>query len=414
MARAGEAGLLVIGGSHAGHQAALSARSAGYQGSITVLSAEQELPYQRPPLSKAYLMGKQPREALLFRPKSFYEENGIDIRLGATATSIDTASRTVGCGGAAIAYDTLVLATGARVRRIDVPGADLAGVHYIRTLVDIDSLSAALDSVSSVVVIGAGFIGLETAAALRALGREVTIVEPAERPMARGVGVTVGRFFAQFHDSRGVALRLRTGVEAIEGRDGRVSGVVLTSGESVPADLVVVGIGVLPNQEIAAEAGIECADGILIDAHGRTNCQYILAAGDCTRFHCRYAEGLLRLESVQNATDQARAAGASAAGQDNPYDSVPWFWSDQFDRKLQMAGITVGHDDEIIRGDVTAGTFSVFYFKGERWLGTDAINQPANHIGSRRLLEADYALSKAEAADETLALKDLVRLARKK
>ncbi len=414
MTRSNEAGLVVIGGSHAGHQIALSARTAGYAGAITVLSEEPELPYQRPPLSKTYLMGKSDRQALLFRPKSFYDENGIDIRLGATVTTIHPESKSVSCGDTSVPFDKLAIATGARVRRLTVPGAELEGVHYIRTIADIDAITAELDAVRSVVVIGAGFIGLEAAAAMRTMGYAVTVIEMAERPMARGVGQTVGRFFAEFHRSKGVDLRFATGVEAIVGNLNRVSGVSLTGGDTMPADLVIAGIGVLPNQELAAEAGIECADGILTDEYARTNCPDILAAGDCTRFPSRYSETLLRLESVQNATDQARTAGATAAGVAAPYNAPPWFWSDQFDRKLQMAGITSDHDSEILRGDVAAGTFSVFYFKGDRWLGTDAVNQPANHIGSRRLLEAGYALSRTEAADEGVALKDLVKAARRK
>lgn len=414
MIRSNNAGLVVIGGSHAGHQVALSARSAGYADPITVLSAEPELPYQRPPLSKSYLMGKLDREALLFRPKSFYEENGIDIRLRATATAIDPDSKSISCGESMVPYDTLVIATGARVRRLALPGAELDGIHYVRTLADIEAIIAELGNVKSVVVIGAGFIGLEAAAVIRTMGFAVTVLEQAARPMARGVGQTVGLFFAEFHRRQGVDLRLGAGIEAIIGKQNRVSGVTLTSGEEVPADIVIVGIGVLPNQEIAAEANIKCSDGILTDGYARTSCPDILAAGDCTRFPSRYSDELLRLESVQNATDQARTAGSTVAGIVTPYDAPPWFWSDQYDRKLQMTGITAGHDCEVVRGDLAAGAFSVFYFKDDRWLGTDAVNQPANHISSRRLLEADYALSKTEATDEGIALKDLVKAARKK
>lgn len=414
MVAEGTAGLVVIGGSHAGHQVAIAARAAGFEGAITVLSDERELPYQRPPLSKAYLMGKQPREALLFRPAIFYEEQRIDMRLGVTATAIDRAARTVACDdGTVLPYAKLVIATGTRVRPLTVPGAELGGVHYIRTLADIDAIMAELDHIKSVVVIGGGFIGLEGAAALKTMGREVAVVELADRLMARGVGATVSAFFADYHRKQGVDVRLSTGVESLAGENGKVTGVVLGGGEVLPADLVIVGIGVLPNQEIAAAAGLTCANGIVVDEFTQTSDPDILAVGDCAQFEGRFFDGPLRLESVQNATDQARTAGATVAGEKKPYDAAPWFWSDQFDVKLQMTGITAGHDKEIIRGDVAAGEFSVFYFKGDKWLGTDTVNQPANHIGSRRLLDAGYPLSQGEAADEGLALKDLVKAARK-
>jgi len=408
------AGLVVIGGSHAGHQVAIAARAAGFEGPVTVLSDERELPYQRPPLSKAYLMGKQPREALLFRPAAFYEEQGIDLRLGVGATAIDRAAHTVACdNGTILSYKKLVIATGTRVRPLNVPGSDLGGVHYIRTLADIDAIMAELDRVKSVVVIGGGFIGLEGAAALKTMGRDVAVVELADRLMARGVGATVSEYYATHHRAQGVDVRLSTGVESLAGEDGHVTGVVLSGGETLPADLVIVGIGVLPNQEIAAEAGIDCANGIIVDELTQTSDPDVLAVGDCAQFEGRFFDGPLRLESVQNATDQARTAGAAVAGEKKPYDSAPWFWSDQFDLKLQMTGITAGYDTEVIRGDVAAGEFSVFYFKGDKWLGTDTVNQPANHIASRRLLDAGYALSKAEAGDEGLALKELVKAARK-
>lgn len=409
-----KAGLVVIGGSHAGHQVAIAARAAGFEGPVTVLSDERELPYQRPPLSKAYLMGKQPRDALLFRPAGFYQEQNIDMRLGVAATAIDRAAHTVTCdNGTVLSYGKLVVATGTRVRPLTVPGADLGGVHYIRTLADIDAMSAELDQVNSVVVIGGGFIGLEGAAALKTMGRGVAVVELADRLMARGVGETVSGYFADYHRKQGVDVRLATGVESLTGTDGKVTGVVLSGGETLPAEMVIVGIGVLPNQEIAADAGIECANGIIVDEFTQTSDPDILAVGDCAQFECRYFDGPLRLESVQNATDQARVAGATVAGEKKPYDSPPWFWSDQFDLKLQMTGITAGYDKEIIRGDVAAGEFSVFYFKDDKWLGTDTVNQPANHIASRRLLDAGYALSQAEAGDEGLALKELVKAARK-
>ena len=414
MSAAGEPGLVVIGGSHAGHQVGIAARNAGYEKPIVILSDEDAVPYQRPPLSKAYLMGKVEREALYFRPASFYPEHGIDLRLGVAATAFDSKAKTVTCAdGTVLTYEKLVVATGTRVRELPVPGADLQGVCYIRTLADIEAMMAGLDKVQNVVVIGGGFIGLEGAAALRTMGRTVTVVEMMDRLMARGVGETVSAFFAEHHREQGVDVKLSTGVDSLTGEDGRVTGVTLSTGETVPADLVIVGIGVLPNQEMAEAAGVACDNGILVDEYMQTSEPHVLAVGDVTRFSCRFMEGTVRLESVQNATDQARTAGATAAREDKPYDTAPWFWSDQFDLKLQMTGLTGGHDREIIRGDVQAGAFSAFYFKGDRWLGTDTVNQPTDHISSRRLLDAGYALSAEEAADEAVSLKDLVKRVRK-
>ena len=409
-----EPGLVVIGGSHAGHQVAIAARAAGYEKPVTVLSDEKELPYQRPPLSKAYLMGKVTRDGLLFRPESFYADQGIDLRLGVTATAFDNQAKAVTCDdGTVLPYEKVVVATGTRVRKLPVEGADLAGVHYIRTLADIGAIMDGLDKVENVVVIGGGFIGLEGAAALRTMGRTVTVVEMAERMMARGVGETVSAFYAEHHRSQGVDVRLSTGIEKLVGSDGGVTGVVLATGETVPADLVIVGIGVLPNQEIAEQAGVACDNGIWVDEYMQTSEPGVLAAGDCTRFRSRFAPDGIRLESVQNATDQARTAGATVAREDKPYDAAPWFWSDQFDLKLQMTGLTFCYDKEIIRGSVADGTFTVFYFKDGKWLGTDTVNQPADHISSRRLLDAGYALSPEEAADDTVVLKDLVKKLRK-
>lgn len=406
------AGLVIIGGSHSGHQVAIAARGAGYDKSIVILSNENDVPYQRPPLSKAFLMGKVTREGLYFRPAEYYAEQNIDLRLGVTAQSFDNQTQIVTLeDGNTLGYEKLVIATGTRVRKL--PGADFTGVHYIRTLADIDAMMAELDTVKDVVVIGGGFIGLEGAAALRTMGRTVSVVEMADRLMARGVGETVSAYFADHHRSQGVNVYLSTGVDGLTNEDGRVTGVTLATGETIPADLVIVGIGVIPNQEIAEAAGVACENGILVDEYMHTSEPNVLAVGDCTRFHSRFFHETLRLESVQNATDQARTAGATIARENKPYDAAPWFWSDQFDVKLQMTGITFGYEKQIIRGNVEEGVFSVFYFKDGKWLGTDTVNQPTDHISSRRLLDAGYALSEEEAADETVVLKDIVKGLRK-
>ncbi len=409
-----DAGLVVIGASHAGHQIAVAARQAGYAEPIILLSDEDALPYQRPPLSKAYMMGKVDADGLIFRSREFFQDQDIDLRLGVSVAGIDREAKEVRCAdGSVLPYTLLAIATGTRVRPLPVPGAHLDGVHYIRTLSDIDRIMAELEAVQNVVVIGGGFIGLEGAAALRQMGKEVAVVELADRFMARGVGVTVSSFFANHHREQGVDVYLQTGVSELTGEGGKVAGVSLSNGEVLKADLVIAGIGVIANQELAVEAGLDCDDGILVDENARTSDPSIFGAGDVTRFNSRFAPMSLRLESVQNATDQARAAGAAIAGAAKPYDSAPWFWSDQFDLKLQMTGITSGHDKEVMRGEPSAEGFSVFYFKGDTWLGTDTVNRPSDHISSRRLLDMGYALSAEEAADETLALKDVLKQARK-
>ena len=408
-----EAGLVVIGGSHAGHQIAIAARNAGYDKPVTILSDEDTAPYQRPPLSKAYLLGKADVDGLLFRPVAYYESQGIDLRLGVTATAIDRAEKTVTTAqDDVIRYDTLALATGARVRTIPIPGADLPGVHYIRTLKDIDSVSAALDGVETVVVVGGGFIGLEAAAALRVLGKKVIVVEALDRLMARGVGETVSTFFADHHRSQGVDLRLATGIQALTG-DTQVTGAVLSDGSEVQAEMAIIGIGVLPNEELAAAAGLDCDNGVLVDEYGATSDPSIFAAGDCTRFTHPFTGDPVRLESVQNASDQARTVGGAIVGQAKPYDAAPWFWSDQFDLKLQMVGLTQGHDREVLIGSLAEGAFSVFYFKGDAWLGADTVNRPGDHMAARRLYQARYPLTEAEVREHADNMKGLVKALRK-
>ncbi len=407
------AGLVVIGGSHAGHQIAIAARNAGYEKPVTILSDEDTAPYQRPPLSKAYLLGKVDAEALLFRPVAYYEGQGIDLRLGAPAISINRPGKTVTtAAGEAIPYEKLALATGARVREIPIPGADLPGVHYIRTLADIDGVSAELGGVETVLVVGGGFIGLEAAAALRVLGKKVIVLEALDRLMARGVGETVSSYFADYHHAQGVDLRLSTGVQELTGEE-RLTGARLGDGSEVQAELAIIGIGVLPNQELASAAGLDCDNGVLVDQFGTTSDPDIFAAGDCTRFTHPFTGELVRLESVQNASDQARTVGAAIAGKPSAYDAAPWFWSDQFDLKLQMVGLTQGHDREVLIGSQAENAFSVFYFRGETWLGADSVNRAGDHMAARRLYQQRYPLTEAELRENADNLKGLVKALRK-
>jgi 3-phenylpropionate/trans-cinnamate dioxygenase ferredoxin reductase subunit len=400
------AGVLIVGGGQAGFQVAASLRADGYGGPVRIVSAEPHPPYQRPPLSKALLLGKMDKARLLFRQPAFYEAQGIELHLGERVDAIDRETRSVRtASGLVLAYETLVLATGTRVRQLPVEGAGLDGVLYLRTIEESEELGRRIAAAERVVVIGAGFIGLEVAAAARMLGRPVTVLEVADRPMGRVVAPVISRFFERLHRERGVELVMNARIARLEGEDGRVRAVLMADGTHHPADLVVVGIGVLPNVELAQAAGLACADGIVVDEHGLTSDPAILAAGECTSHPNRFAGGRARLESVQNAVDQAKAVAAAILGRHRPYDEVPWFWSDQYDVKLQMVGISRGHDREVVRGEPAGGKFSVFYFKDGRLIAIDSVNRPSDHMAGRKLLSGGTSLTPEEAADEGYDLK---------
>lgn len=403
------AGIVIVGGGQAGFQVAASLRTGGHAGPITLVGAETVPPYQRPPLSKAYLLGKMERERLLFRQEGFYREAAVNLMLGETASAIDREARAVVTGdGRHVPYERLVLATGTRVRSLPIEGTELGNVLYLRTLADADALAAGLAQARRVVVIGGGFIGLEVAASARTLGKEVTVLEAAPRLMGRVVAPVISAFFWEMHGARRVDVVLDARIQRLLGADGRVTGVEMADGAVHPADLVVIGIGVVPNVELAMAAGLDCADGILVDAHGVTSDPAILACGECTSHPNRFAGGWARLESVQNAIDQAKAVAATILGRDEPYDAVPWFWSDQYDLKLQMVGISRGHDASVLRGDPASGRFSVFYFKDGRLVAIDSVNRPGDHMVGRRLLQAGAALSPEQASDEAFDLKSAV------
>lgn len=400
------AGTVIVGGGQAGFQAAASLRAGGYALPIRIVAEEPHPPYQRPPLSKSHLLGKTDGPPLFYRQPGFYAAQRIELVLGDAVVAVDRAARRVAlASGSRLAYDHLVLATGARVRRLPVEGAEQDGVLYLRTLDEADTLRARLLAAERVVVIGGGFIGLEVAAAARMLGKPVTVVELADRLMGRVVAPVISEHYRLLHAGRGVEVLLAARPARLEGAGGRVGAVVMEDGSRLVADLVVVGIGVLPSQELAAEAGLACSNGVIVDEHARTSDPAILAAGDCARHPNRFARGMIRLESVQNAVDQARAAAATILGQDQPYDTPPWFWTDQYDVKLQMVGISQGHDASVVRGDPASGRFSVFYFAGGRLLAIDSVNRPGDHLAGRRLLAAGTRLSPAEAGDERFDLK---------
>ncbi|MCC7275788.1 MAG: FAD-dependent oxidoreductase [Alphaproteobacteria bacterium] len=405
MATAGARALVVVGASHAGAQVAASARAAGHAGPIRLIGEEPCLPYQRPPLSKGFLLGKVDAATLPIRAAAFYREEAIDLLPGTRVAAIDRSARTVTtAAGQRIGYDRLVLAVGARPRLPPVPGIALDGVLALRSLADAERLRERLPSVGAAVVIGGGFIGLEVAAALTALGKRVTVLEAQDRLLARAAAAPLAVHVAAVHRARGVDVRLRTTAARIDGADGRTRAVVCDDGSVLPADLVVVGIGVVPETALAAAAGLACTDGVEVDRFASTADPAVLAVGDCCRHPNAYAGRSLRLESVQHAVDQAKAAGATAAGRPTPYEAVPWFWSDQFDMKLQMVGLCAGWTHHVVRGDPATGRFSIFYFRDGRLLAIDSINRAAEHVAGRRLLAAGRSPSADEVADESFDL----------
>ena len=401
-------GLVIVGGSYAAMQIAASARETGYAEPIRLVSEEPILPYQRPPLSKGYLTGKFAPTALPLRAEAFYRDHRIDTLLGRRVEALDLAARHITlAGGERLPFKRLALATGTRPRKLPVPGADLDGVLFLRSLADADRLRDRLGGAGDIVVIGGGFIGLEFASVAATLGKSVTVVEAQERLLMRGVSPKMAAFLTEVHRSRGVSVRLRLSVQEIRGANGRVQSVVCGDGETLPADLVLVAIGVVPNTELAELAGLACQDGLVVDRFARAADSRVVAAGDCTRHPSAFAGQKLRLESVQNAIDQAKTAGATLAGQEKPYESVPWFWSDQYELKLQMVGLVHGYDRHVVRGSLERRRFSIFYFRGDRLVAIDSINRAADHMLGRNLLALDRSPTPEQAADENFDLQTL-------
>ncbi len=398
-------GLVVIGASYAGVQAALGAREAGYAEPIRLLADESSLPYQRPPLSKGFLLGQASEDSLILRDEKFFRDKGIDLVLGARAVRIDRQERRVAlASGEQLGFDRLLLATGSRARRLSVPGADLPGLHYLRSLTDAQELKGKLAAVSEIIIIGGGFIGLEVASSARKLGKTVTVVEAASRLLERAVSPVISRFLLDLHRGHGIDIRLSETVAKIEKDHGALN-VTCDSGHRLRANLVLVGIGGIANTELAAEAGLACNNGIMVDAVGRTEDPGIFAAGDCTSHHNGFAGKHIRLESVQHAQDQGRAAGAAIADQLVPYASVPRFWSDQYEAKLQIVGLSDGGDRHVIRGALDQGQFSVFIYRGDRLIAVDSINRPGEQLIARKLIGADASPSPDQAADLSFDLK---------
>ena len=395
---------IIIGAGQAGLQVAVELRQAGYAGAVTLVGAEASQPYHRPPLSKAYLTGEKSLDALQMRGQAFYSEQAITFMAGLAATGIDrTARQVVLADGSTLPYDHLVLATGAAARPLSCPGHDLDGVMVLRSLEDATALKARLATARHLVVVGGGFIGLEAAASARKLGVAVSLLEMQDRLMARAVGPDVSQHFASVHRSHGVDLRLGQGIAAVIGEAGRTIAVRTTAGDVLPADIVLAGIGVTPNTALAVAAGLPISNGIVVNEAQRTSDPRIHALGDVCAFPAPHGTGLIRLESVQNAVDQAKVVAASITGQPARYQSVPWFWSDQYDLKLQMVGLSQGHDAVIERGSRDENRFSVFYMKAGRLIAIDSINRPADHMRGRKLLAPGAAPVGADEIDTHFA-----------
>jgi 3-phenylpropionate/trans-cinnamate dioxygenase ferredoxin reductase subunit len=376
---------LVVGAGQAALTFAQSLRERGYGGRIVIAGDEPFAPYQRPPLSKKFLAGEIGEDRLELKPAAFYGAQTIELRLGLRITSIDRARREAHHAGGTIAYDRLVLATGSRPRAVLVPGAQLPGVEMLRGIEDVHRLRALIAPGKRAVIVGGGYIGLEFAAVARTLGLAVTVIEAASRVKARVVAAEVATFFEELHRSHGVTLCLDTALAAIEPRgDGLAA--LTAGGGAHPADLVLIAVGAVPNVELARDCGVEIDNGIAVDAHARTSDPAILAIGDCASFPSARYGRRIRLESVQNAIDQAKAAAAALTGAPADYDPVPWFWSDQYDVKLQIAGLSQGHDRAIVRGERSSSGFSVFYFAQDRLLAVDSINRPRDHMLARRMI----------------------------
>lgn len=406
-----ERDVLIVGGGHAGAMAAIGLRQNGFSGSITMVGDEAALPYERPPLSKAYLNGSLEQHRLYLRKAEFWQDRDIDVRLGTPVTRLDAQDRTATLStGEIIRFTWCILATGGRARPLPVPGAELAGVHYLRTLTDVDGIRASLAPGARLAVIGGGYIGLEVAASARKLGHDVTLIEALDRVLARVTSPVVSRFFEAKHSAEGVNVLLNTGVTAIEGGD-RVTGVRLSSGELVPADAVVVGIGIIPNCELAVETGLACDNGIVVDELCRTANPNIFAIGDVARHPNVFAPGPLRLESVQNAVDQAKTVVGVITGNPVPYADLPWFWSDQYDVKLQTAGLAIDYDEIVVRGSSSASPFSVCYLRNGTLVAIDCINSIKDFMAAKKLIASQAAPDRARLADPSIALKDLAAVA---
>jgi 3-phenylpropionate/trans-cinnamate dioxygenase ferredoxin reductase subunit len=399
--------IIVAGAGHAAGQVLATLKQQKFAGKIILIGDEPYLPYQRPPLSKKFLSGEMPPERLYVKPPGFYDDPQIELHLSTRITEINRDGHSVSTdAGGDISYDKLILALGSRVRRLSLPGAELAGVHYLRDISDVDGIRAEMEQGKRLVIVGAGYIGLEVAAVSRQLGLDVTVIEMAERVMSRVVSPEISDFYQIEHAGKGVNLKLATGISAIHGTT-RVESVETSDGEQIAADLVVVGVGILPNTELAAEAGLEVNDGIVVDDRCQTSDPDVYAIGDCSTHPNSIYDRQLRLESVQNALEQAKTAASNICGQEAHYSEVPWFWSDQYDLKLQIAGLSQGYDSVVIRGNPADRSFACLYLRDGVLIATDAVNAPRDFVQSKALIAARVQIDPEQLSDSDIQLKDM-------
>lgn len=400
--------ILIVGAGHGGAQAAIALRQNGFDGSIAIVGDEPDPPYERPPLSKEYFKGEKTFERILIRPAAFWEERGVALLLGRLVVAVDAEARiVVTAGGDILRYGQLIWAAGGRPRRLGCAGADLAGVHTVRTRADVDRMTRELPDVTRAVVIGGGYIGLEAAAALIGFGKKVVLLEALDRVLARVAGEPLSRFYEAEHRAHGVDVRLGSAVERIEGT-GSITGVRMKDGELIPAEMAIVGIGIVPAVEPLIAAGAAGGNGVVVDAQCRTSLRGVFAIGDCALHVNAFASHMpIRLESVQNATDQAILVAKTIMGQDLAYRAVPWFWSNQYDLKLQTVGLSSGHDAVVVRGDPATRSFSLIYLRAGRVIALDCVNATKDYVQGRALVLGHVEADPAALADIARPLKDL-------
>lgn len=401
--------VLIVGAGHAGAQAAISLRQLGFEGSVAMVGDESEPPYERPPLSKEYLAGDKSFERILIRPMSFWEERNIAMLLGKRVKSVDAEAKFVTLADdSELSYGKLIWAAGGSPRLLSCPGSDATGLHAVRRRDDVDAIMARLPDVNDVVVIGGGYIGLEAAAVLTKFGKKVTLLEALDRVLARVAGEALSRFYEDEHRAHSVDLRLGSMVASIESTDGHATAVVLADGERIPADMVIVGIGIIPDTGPLIAAGAAGGNGVDVDGFCRTSLPDVYAVGDCASHANGFARGAqIRLESVQNANDQAKIAVQHILGQETEYGAVPWFWSNQYDLKLQTVGLSIGHDQTIVRGDPATRSFSVLYLRAGKVIALDCVNMVKDYVQGRAHVLSGAVLDQAQLADASKPLKEV-------
>ncbi len=402
--------VLIVGGGHAGAQAAIALRQNGFEGNVAIVGDEPELPYERPPLSKEYFAGEKEFERLLIRPEAFWAERQVEMLLGRRVDAVDAeAHRVTLADGGTLSYGKLVWAAGGAPRRLGCAGHDLGRVHAVRSRADVDRMMGELPDVTRVVVIGGGYIGLEAAAVLAKLGKQVVLLEALDRVLARVAGAEISRFYEADHRAHGVELRTGVSVDCITG-DMQATGVRLADGETIAADMVIVGVGIVPSVEPLAAAGAVVSNGVEVDEYCRTSLPDIYAVGDCAAHENRFVGGArVRVESVQNANDQATTAAKHIIGTAEPYGAIPWFWSNQYDLRLQTVGISAGHDETVLRGDPATRSFSVVYLKGGKVIALDCVNAVKDYVQGRKLVAEGMSPARDALADASVPLKELIQ-----